>query len=612
MMRFGVLGTVEVHRDEGQLDLGSPSSRAVLARLLLSRGRVVPLDRLIEDLWEAEPPRQALASLRTFVCRLRRVLEPADKPTVLLTEPRGYRLDASADQFDADVFERLVRQADPQRDPAAALELLDPALELWRGPAYAEFAHSTWAQVEIARLEELKLAAVERRLATLLALGLHAQAIPDLEAFTRTHPMREEGWRLLALALYRSARQGDALSVLRRARGHLAEELGLDPGPALRQMEADILAQVPGLGAPPLPPVRELAAPVREPAAPVRIRCLGRDHLLDSASDVLGAAESGDGGALLVAGEPGTGRTQLLRSVEALARLRGLQVAWATACPLESGYAFGIARQLFEPMLAALPEEERARVLEGVTLPAADVIWRNRRGGDLAEVLHGLYWVTVRLARRTPLLIVLDDVQWCDPESLRWFAYTLRRLHGVPVALVVSRAAGVPSDWPDTLETTCSMMPSVRLGALPQEAATALVTEQTGAEPDPAFVSRCIAETRGNAFLLAEHVRTLDRGERPETIARWVSGLLRAAGPGAAELARAVAVLGEQATPDAVAGMAELSCARFPAVLSVLVQMGLLQDGSPLRFVHPVVQRTVLDEALIASQCAIYIGRTPF
>lgn len=603
-MKFGVLGTVEVRRDGEQLDLGSPGNRAVLARLLLSRGRVVPLDRLIEDLWDGEPPRQALASLRTFVCRLRRVLEPADKPTVLLTEPRGYRLDASADQFDADVFESLVRQADPQRDPSATLELLNRALELWRGPAFAEFAHSTWVQVEIARLEELKLAAVGRRLEALLALGRHAQAVPDLEAFTRTHPMREEGWRLLALALYRSARQADALSVLRRARGHLAEELGLDPGPALRQVEADILAQAPGLGAPSSPPARE-------PAAPVPIRCFGRDHLLDSVSDMLGAAESGDGGALLVAGEPGTGRTQLLRSAEALARLRGFTVAWAASCPLESGYAFGIARQLFEPMLAALPEEERAELLEGVTLPAADVIWRNRSSGDLAEVLHGLYWVTVRLARRAPLLIVLDDVQWCDPESLRWFAYMVRRLRGVPVALVVSRTAGVPSDWPDMLETTCSMLPTVRLGPLPQEAATALVTEQTGAEPDPAFVSHCVAATGGNAFLLAEHVKTVVSGERPEPIERWLSGLLRVAGPGATELARAVAVLGEQATPAAVARMAGLSGARFLAALSALVRMGLLHDGSLLHFAHPVVQRTILDEAVITWQCAVHISRTP-
>jgi DNA-binding SARP family transcriptional activator len=603
MMKFGVLGTVEVRRDDEHLDLGSPSSRAVLARLLLSRGRVVPLDRLIEDLWEGEPPRQALASLRTFVCRLRRTLEPADKPTVLLTEPRGYRIGASAEQFDAEVFEALVRQADPQRDPSTALDLLNRALELWRGPAYAEFSHSTWAQVEAGRLEELKLAAVERRLATLLTLRRHGQAIPDLAAFTRTHPMREEGWRLLALALYRSARQADALSVLRRARGHLAEELGLDPGPALRRLEADILVQAPTLGVPAVPSA---------PPAPVPIRCLGRDHLLDSVSDVLGAAESGDGGALLIEGEPGTGRTQLLRSVEALARLRGLEVAWATACPLESGYAFGVARQVFEPTLAALPEEERARVLDGVTLPAADVIWRNRRGGDLSEVLHGLHWMTVRLARRVPLLVVLDDVQWCDAESLRWLAYTLRRLRGQPVALVVSRAVGVPSERPDTLETTCSMLPTVKLGGLPPEVATALVTEQTGAEPDPAFVARCLADTGGNAFLLAEQVRTLHSGERPEATARWVSGLLRAAGPGAAELARAVAVLGERAGSDAVAAMAGLSEVRFPGVLAVLVRMGLLRHGSPLRFAHPVVRRTVLDEALIASQCAVYTGRTLF
>lgn len=201
------------------------------------------MDVIVDDFW-VDPPAGATSAIRTFVSALRRALEPdrapRTKPKVIVTEGPGYAFRAAPDAVDAWEFERLVREA-ADSTPAQSLELLRTALQLWRGPAYAEFAEEPWARSERSRLEELRLTAVERFASAQLDLGRTAEAIPDLDVHVMEHPWREDGWRLLALALYRSNRQGDALAVLRRARELLAEELGIDPGPRLTDLESDIL-----------------------------------------------------------------------------------------------------------------------------------------------------------------------------------------------------------------------------------------------------------------------------------------------------------------------------------------------------------------------------------
>ncbi|MFH8610655.1 BTAD domain-containing putative transcriptional regulator [Streptomyces sp. NPDC018029] len=242
---FGVLGPVGAWDADGPLALRGPRQRAVLARLIVARRHVVPVTRLIDDLWE-DPPERALGTVRTFVGALRKALEP-DRPRraparLLVTEGPGYALRAEPDAVDAWRFETAVAEA-RQLPPQEALHRLDEALALWRGPAYAEFAEEEWARTERSRLAELRALAVERRAEAALGLGRAAEAVPDLDAHVARHPWREDAWQLLILALYRTGRQGDALATLRRARATLAEELGLDPGPGLRRLEADILAQ---------------------------------------------------------------------------------------------------------------------------------------------------------------------------------------------------------------------------------------------------------------------------------------------------------------------------------------------------------------------------------
>ncbi|MFI5713072.1 BTAD domain-containing putative transcriptional regulator [Kribbella sp. NPDC051620] len=239
MVAFGVLGPVTAWRDGVELALKGPRHRAVLARLVIARGRVVPVDSLVADLWTV-PPDGATSAVRTFVAALRRALEPdrppRSKPTLLITEGPGYALKAT--DVDAWRFEQVMA-----RRPQASLAELQEALDWWRGPAYAEFADTPWAHAERSKLAELRLTAIERQAEAQLAMGLAADAVPALDAHVAEHPWREDAWRLLALALYRSDRQGDALAVLRNARTLLIEQLGVDPTPALQRLETDILNQ---------------------------------------------------------------------------------------------------------------------------------------------------------------------------------------------------------------------------------------------------------------------------------------------------------------------------------------------------------------------------------
>ncbi|MGW0571750.1 AfsR/SARP family transcriptional regulator [Streptomyces tauricus] len=263
---FGVLGPTVAFAGDGdgrELALKGPRHRAVLARLIVARRRVVPVARLVEDLW-TEPPAGAVGAVQTFVAALRRALEPDRPPRtparLLVTDGPGYALRAAPDTVDAWRFESALAGAADLPAPAA-LSTLEEALGWWRGPAYAEFAGEDWCRAERARLAELRLQAVERRAETLLALGRPADAVPDLDAHLTDHPWRENAWRLLALALYRQHRQGDALAVLRRARTVLANQLGVDPSPHLRHLQSDILTHSPHLDHPSRPALDDQAQP---------------------------------------------------------------------------------------------------------------------------------------------------------------------------------------------------------------------------------------------------------------------------------------------------------------------------------------------------------------
>ena len=253
-MQWRALGPVEAVVAGRLVDLGPPRQRALFGLLLSRVDRPVAVDTVIEDLWSGDPPAVAMASVRAYVSNLRRILEPDRPPrvpaTVLRTRAPGYLLDSQGVDFDVRQFTQHAaagRAALNSADPTQALGEFDAALGLWRGQPYADMSDAAWAAPEIARLNELRLSVVEGRCEAHLALGDHHSAVVELEVHVRGHPLREHGCALLVLALYRAGRQAEALGLLRATRTRLVDELGIDPGAGLQQLERDILIHAPAL-----------------------------------------------------------------------------------------------------------------------------------------------------------------------------------------------------------------------------------------------------------------------------------------------------------------------------------------------------------------------------
>jgi DNA-binding SARP family transcriptional activator len=252
-VEFQILGPLEVVQGGRVLALGGPRRRALLALLLTNANEVVSVNTLIDALWGARPPRAAANTLQYHVSQLRKLL---GSETIITREP-GYLIRIEPDELDLFRFERLVAEAE-QASPDRAAQLLRDALALWRGPPLADLADESFAQPEIRRLEEVRLEAREQGLEADLALGRHARLIAELERLVRQHPFRERLRAALMRALYGTGRQAEALNVYRETRQTLVDELGIEPSPALQELERAILRQDPALT-----PARDAAPPER-------------------------------------------------------------------------------------------------------------------------------------------------------------------------------------------------------------------------------------------------------------------------------------------------------------------------------------------------------------
>ena len=318
MLRFRILGPLEVMERDAPLLFGGAKQRAVLAILLLHRGEAISSERLVNELWGERPPATAAKTLQGYVFHLRRALGDG----LLHTRRAGYELELAPGQLDADEFERLAaegRAALSDGDPAAAARCLHDALALWRGPPLADFAYESFAQAEIARLQEARLAALEDRIDADLALGRQEQLVGELDALVREFPLRERLRAQLMLALYRSGRQVESLAVYRDARETLVHELGLEPGRSLQELEQAILRHDPQLG----PSVRRLPRPRAPRRAAVLIGLGGLLLACAAAAAGIVALTAGGGGdhvkALgsgVAAIDPSTGRLASLTDTE--------------------------------------------------------------------------------------------------------------------------------------------------------------------------------------------------------------------------------------------------------------------------------------------------------
>jgi DNA-binding SARP family transcriptional activator len=550
MVQFRLLGPLEAQDGERRVDLGRPKQRAVLAVLLVHANHVVPLDRLIEELWGEEPPPHAAASLQTYVSNLRRALEPG-RPAralsrVLVSQPPGYRLVVGAEDLDTARFaalaedgHRLLRAS----RPAAAVRVLREGLALWRGPALAEVADEAFAQAERNRLEELRVAALEDRLAADLDLGGHAAAVAELEDLAGRYPFRERLHGLLMLALYRSGRQGEALQAFHAARRALADELGIDPGRWLRQLEADILHQDPGLdwtqppeepgpspgetGGPAGEAGPAMAAPVTRSPQAAADEPVGRDDQLAVLDAVLAGARSGRGRVTLVAGEPGIGKTRLAEEAARRATAAGMQVAWGRCHEGDGAPAFWPWAQVVRQLAAELAPGQLAAMLG----PSA--AWLGQLMPELAgpapsagprpiadlgaarfQLNQAVAGLLRRLAAARPLLVVIDDLHWADVPSLSLLAFLAAELTDARLVVVgtyrdVEVVAGRP--LAETLGALARepAVERIPLGALDRAGVARLIGRIIGGRPAVPLVEAVHDRCGGNPFFITELLRLL-------------------------------------------------------------------------------------------------------
>ncbi|MEV8631109.1 BTAD domain-containing putative transcriptional regulator [Streptosporangium sp. NPDC051023] len=573
-MDFRVLGPVSVIADDGApLDVGPYQQRAVLALCMLAVPRPVAPVRMMDALWEDEPPPGAVNTLQAYISKLRRVFEPgrrrAVSPTVLVSRPGGYALDIPRTAFDlsrARGHAAEGRRLSAAGDHEAAGAELRLALAEWRGEPLADFAGASWATEEIAHMGELRLTLQEDVAECDLALGLGAALTGGLAQLVAANPFRERLRVLGAHALYQAGRQADALAVLAEGRGLLIEELGLDPDPRSREMERRILAQDPALTP------RLTAVVTRES------RLIGRQ----AETGVLEAAVAGgEHRVVLLAGEPGIGKTSLAEQAAGTARARGHRVVWGRCWD-------GTGAPPFWPWTQAVQELVGGdRRLDGG--PA-----RLAGGGrfQLYEAFAGL------LNEHGRVLLVLDDLQWADASSLRLleFLASTRLCPGLTVVATYRDTEVRPGGALEHALGALLRLPDVRrllLRGFGEEE----IREYLGrAGADPGRAEEMSRLTAGNPFFLGEVLRL---GETPRALSDVVRGRMAGLPPETEEVLTVAALLGGDVAADVLTQAAGLPEERVLDIVDAAVGAGLLAEGEGLacRFVHDIV-RDVLREAL--------------
>jgi predicted ATPase/DNA-binding SARP family transcriptional activator len=402
-----LLGPVRAIRFGGEIALGGPKQRAVLALLLLEAGRAVPAGRLTEEVWRGSPPPGAAKTLRSYVSRLRALLSPE---VDLIARGGGYMITVDPGHVDVGRFERLAaagHAALANGDPGTAASHFAEALRLWHGRALADVTDVATLALESARLEELRLTAIEGRIEADIAIGRHAQVTGELERLVAEHPVRERLWRLLVLALYRDERQADALAAYRRARTMLAGELGLEPGEELRRLEQAVLRQE----------VPEARRPSRHNFPAPLTSFLGRDHDLARMDRLLGEARL-----ITLTGPGGAGKTRLAVEVGTLA---------------VDAFADGV----WMAELAGItdPEQVAAQVMQALGV---------RQESDMLVMEALLY----RL-RTAELLLVLDNCEHLLDACADLARALLRSSPGLRVLATSREPLGLPG------EVTCQVRP---------------------------------------------------------------------------------------------------------------------------------------------------------
>ena len=562
-MEIWVLGMLEVSHGGRAVDIRGPLPRRLLALLALTPGREVSADRLIDGLWGEQPPAGAASTLKSHVARLRRDLPVAE---VVRTGRAGYALDVAADDVDAFMLEQAVAAASTalvQGRVHEASSLLAEGLTLWRGLPYAEFAGCEPLDAEAERLSGLRLDALERRISADLGRPGVAPPVAELEALVRWHPMREAFWALLMCAQYRVGRQGDALASYQRARTTLAEELGIDPGPALQELERLILAQDPSLELPGmstfLPARRDVGS------YPERVALVERAHLLQTLTDLHAPTLDGSGRLVLVHGEAGAGKSALVREWAASAGPRA-RVLWGACDPLSSPRPLG-------PLVDVAPHLD----------PKVGELLRSGERDGLFETSLAAF------DDSGPTILVIEDLHWADMSTLDLMRFLARRLDGRRTFVVATYRDDhlQPSDPVRVMLGDIASQPVVSRLAVPSLSAAAVseLASGTGVDSDALY-----CETGGNAFFVTEILASGGQ-QLPSTVQDAVLARVHRLSPQARLAVETAAVIGSRIEPSLVHAMPEVSADSVDECVSA----GMLRFEAPAyAFRHELVRQSVL------------------
>lgn len=612
-LSFSALGGLVAHRDGAPIDLGGPKQRLVLALLLLAEGEPVAVDRLVDDVWGDATPDRAAASLQAYVSNLRKAIEPDRAPrraaTVLVTERAGYALRVDRGRFDVTRFADLASVGiDEERlgRPGEASVALTEAMSMWR-PLLPEFSDVAAIEEAARTLEVLQAEARAHLFAARLELGESSSLIADLRSAVVVAPLDERLWGHLALAQYRSGRQADALRSLADARRVLLEHVGVDPGPALKALESDILDQSPSLIWAPVDPERSVQTPSAVIGAPGDRRHLfvGRGRELDVLTGAVRRIADGEGVAIVVSGEPGIGKTRLVEELAHVARSAGVAVAWAR-CPESAATSsyFAVAEVAGQLASVGVVDLSGALGVESAAREAAesDPVAVYRRASDRLR----------EMAR--PAVVVLDDLQWADPGTLRLVEYLAGELRTLPLALVVTTRpldADSPEPLVDCLGELARSAGSTRidLGGLDLDAIAVWLDRRTAGVAPPELAGVVHDRSGGNAFFAQELVELLVGEDRVDAIAasrvpvavstvvRRRVGLL----PDRTQKLLSVAsVVGRTFDLDVVAAVAGSSVEEVLDDLDAAVSAGLVVDDLSMairfRFSHALVAEALVTE----------------
>jgi DNA-binding SARP family transcriptional activator/tetratricopeptide (TPR) repeat protein len=621
-LKFGLLGSLFVCREETILTVPAGKQRALLAALLLNADQVVSADELIEVLWGTSPPVSARASLHNYVKRLRKALGDAGHRRIS-THPHGYMISIEPGGLDTDRFEALVNTARAAAQAGsweAAAGRLRDALSLWRGHPLADVDSTVLAQREAPRLAEMRLQALEARIDADLHLGCHTEVIPELRHLAGTHPLQEHLHGLLMLALYRDGRQAEALAAYQHARSLLVEELGTEPGTELRELHQRILAADSALAVPgPARCPASSAVPVkpREPAAAATANgpraltpagpLFGRDSESARLKRFMREVVGGRGGSVLIEGEPGIGKSALVQAALAQAVDAGCQVFWG------AGDELGQALPLL-PFLDGLrvrepsPDPRRtmiARVLRGeLTLG---------RGADVpATLAEQLLTLVAELCTAAPTVLVVDDLQWADQASVILWVRLSRLARHLPLMLVgMMRPVPQRQDL-HALQRSPDLAARLHLGGLPLESVTELVENLAGGKPDEDLMRLADGAT-GNPLYLTELVDALARSSSltvsdggaveltsdhaPGSLSAAIADRLGFVPSWVREVLRAAALLGvDFAVPDLATVLGRGVADLVPAVDEARAAGVLAESGSGLGFRHPLIRAALYEE----------------